>query len=272
MPTLQIPPNLSMHYVIDDYTDPWREPEAVLMLHGNTESGVVWYGWVPHLARRYRVVRPDMRGFGASTPMPRDYPWTIDAMIDDYVTLMQSLGIARVHLIGAKLGGTIARCFAARFPERVYSLSLCDTASEMPPRSLWEDRFATARKEGLAGLVDGTIKRWFTDPFVQRAPQDIEKVRQMILETGVDGYIGCGSAVRDMAQTTMLLKIKTPTLILTGRQDPACTVEQSIVLNRMIEGSKFVIIEEAAHLSNIEQPAVFNQTIREFIDSVDDAL
>jgi 3-oxoadipate enol-lactonase len=75
-----------------------------------------------------------------------------------------------------------------------------------------------------------------------------------------------------MAQTTMLLKIKTPTLILTGRQDPACTVEQSIVLNRMIEGSKFVIIEEAAHLSNIEQPAVFNQTIREFIDSVDDAL
>jgi 3-oxoadipate enol-lactonase len=75
-----------------------------------------------------------------------------------------------------------------------------------------------------------------------------------------------------MAQTTMLLKIKAPTLVLTGRQDPACTVEQAIVLNRMIDGSKLVIIEEAAHLSNIEQPAVFNQTIREFIDSVDDAL
>ena len=81
MPTFPIPPNLDMHYEVDDYTDPWRTPATVLMLHGNAESGAAWYGWVPHLAPWYRVVRPDMRGFGASTPMPRDFPWTLDLLI-----------------------------------------------------------------------------------------------------------------------------------------------------------------------------------------------
>jgi 3-oxoadipate enol-lactonase len=71
-----------------------------------------------------------------------------------------------------------------------------------------------------------------------------------------------------MAQTTMLLKIKAPTLVMTGRQDPACTVEQSTVLHRMIDGSQMVIIEDAAHLSNIEQPQAFNQALRSFLDSV----
>ena len=100
----------------------------------------------------------------------------------------------------------------------------------------------------------------------------IDKIFQIILGTGVEGYLGCASAVRDMAQTTMLLKIKAPTLILTGRQDPACTVDQAIVLNRMIDGSKMVILEDAAHLSNIEQPEAFNRSDREFIDTVDDSL
>ena len=72
MATFQPTPNLTMHYEVDDFTDPWRKPETVLLLHGNAESGAAWYGWVPHLARHYRVVRPDMRGFGASTPMARD--------------------------------------------------------------------------------------------------------------------------------------------------------------------------------------------------------
>jgi 3-oxoadipate enol-lactonase len=94
----------------------------------------------------------------------------------------------------------------------------------------------------------------------------------MILATNVDGYIACGSAVRDMAQSTMLLKIQAPTLVLSGRHDPACTVDQGIVLNRLINGSRMVIIEDAAHLSNIEHPARFNQAVREFIDSVNDNL
>ena len=92
MPTFQASPDAQLHYEVDDFTDPWRTPETVLMLHGNAESGLAWYGWVPSMARKYKVVRPDMRGFGASTPMPRDFPWSLDIIIDDFTRLMDSLG------------------------------------------------------------------------------------------------------------------------------------------------------------------------------------
>ena len=74
MPSFRPTPDLEMHYEVDDLTDPWRDPQTILMLHGNAESGLAWYAWVPKLARHYRVVRPDMRGFGASTAMPRIIP------------------------------------------------------------------------------------------------------------------------------------------------------------------------------------------------------
>ena len=94
----------------------------------------------------------------------------------------------------------------------------------------------------------------------------------MILGTSTEGFIACGSAVRDMAQTTMLLQVKTPTLVLVGRLDPACSVEKAEVIHRMIDGSQLVIMEEAAHLSNIEQPQAFNAALRGFIDRVDATL
>jgi len=81
-----------MHYEIDDFTDPWREAETILMIHGNAERGQAWYGWVPTLAREFRIVRPDTRGFGESTAMPRDFKWTIDLIVDDYLSLMKQLG------------------------------------------------------------------------------------------------------------------------------------------------------------------------------------
>ena len=131
MPTFQPTSDLTMHYEVDDFTDPWRKPETVLLLHGNAESGAAWYGWVPHLSRHYRVVRPDMRGFGASTPMPRDFRWTLDRLIEDFTSLMNGLDCRRFHLVGAKIGGTIARAFAARRPDRVATLTVVGTPPPM---------------------------------------------------------------------------------------------------------------------------------------------
>jgi pimeloyl-ACP methyl ester carboxylesterase len=120
MPTLKLP-DCDLFYQLDDFTDPWTDAETVLMLHGNAESSLAWYAWVPVLARYLKVVRPDMRGYGRSTPMPREYEWTLDALIDDYCRLMDHLQIERFHLVAAKIGGTIARAFAARRPSTAKS-------------------------------------------------------------------------------------------------------------------------------------------------------
>ena len=247
-----------------------KEGRVLLMANSLMANGSMWDSNLSALTDRYRVLRYDKRGHGQSAVSPG--PYSIAQLADDAVGLLDALAITKAHFMGLSIGGMIGQQLGARYPERIYSLSLCNSASEMPPRSLWEERFEIARTQGIAGLVDGTIKRWFTAPFIERAPQEIEKVRQMILGTDVNGYMACGSAVRDMAQSTMLLKIKTPTLVLSGQYDPACTVDQGTVLHRLIDGSKMVVLKDAAHLSNIEQPAAFNSAVREFIDSVDDAL
>jgi 3-oxoadipate enol-lactonase len=242
----------------------------VVFLHGLFGQGRNWTQIGKALADRHRVLRYDTRGHGRSGTTPG--PYSIAMLADDALGLLDALEIRQAHIVGLSMGGMIAQQLGARFPERVLSLALCDTASEMPPRSMWEERFAIARSQGTAGLVESTIQRWFTAPFIAREPAAIEKVRRMILSTGTEGFIACGSAVRDMAQTTMLLKVKSPTLIIVGRHDPACSVEQATVIHRMIDGSQMVIIEEAAHLSNIEQPRAFNGALRAFIDRVEATL
>lgn len=241
----------------------------VLLLSNSLMSNYDMWDWtVPALTDRYRVLRYDMRGHGRSGTTPG--PYSMTQLADDAAALLEALALPPVHFAGLSMGGMVGQQLGARYPEKVRSLALCDTASEMPPRNLWEERLETARTQGVAGLVDGTIQRWFTAPFIARAPQDIAKVRAFILSTGAEGYIACASAVRDMAQSTMLLKIKAPTLVMTGRQDPACTVDQATVLHRVIAHSELLILEDAAHLANIEQPQAFNQALRRFIDSVED--
>ncbi len=243
----------------------------VVLLSNSLMSNYDMWDWtVPALTQRYRVLRYDTRGHGRSGTTPG--PYSIEMLGDDAAGLLEALGIEAAHVVGLSMGGMIGQQLGARYPQKVLSLALCDSASEMPPRGMWEERLETARKQGIAGLVDGTIKRWFTEPFIQRAPADIAKVRAFILGTGSEGYIACASAIRDMAQTTLLLKIKAPTLVLTGRQDTACTVDQATVLHRMIDGSQLQILEDAAHLSNIEQPQAFNHALRSFIDRIDDRL
>jgi 3-oxoadipate enol-lactonase len=243
---------------------------VVLMSNSLMSSFAMWDWTVPALADRYRVLRYDTRGHGRSATPPG--PYSIAALGDEAAGLLDALGIEAAHFVGLSMGGMVGQQLGARYPGKVLSLSLCDTASEMPPREMWEERLAIAASQGIPALAEGTLKRWFTEPFVRRAPGDIEKVRRMILGTGVEGYMACAGAIRDMAQTTMLLAITAPTLVLTGRQDPATTVAHATVLHRVIAGSRLVIIEDAAHLSNIEQPRAFNAALRAFIDGIDGGL
>lgn len=240
---------------------------VVLMSNSLMSNHRMWDWTIPALTDKYRVLRYDMRGHGASgTTTP---PYNMAQLADDVVALMDGLKLKKVHFVGLSMGGMIGQQMGARYADRVHSLTLCNTGSEMAPRSMWDDRLAMAKEKGIAAMVEPTLSRWFTPAFLQRAPQDIEKIKAMIAGTGLEGYTGCASAVRDMAQSVMLLKIKTPTLIIAGKQDPATTVDHATVLNRLIEGSKLAVIDQAAHLSNIEQPQAFNKAMREFIDSVD---
>ena len=119
MSTFRPSPDLDLHYQVDDFTDPWRQPKRSCCCTAMPRAGSrgtrgcrPWHGTTGWCGRTCAAS-------AQSTPMPRDYPWTLDRLIEDFCLLMDHLGIDRFHLVGAKIGGTIARAFAARRPERV---------------------------------------------------------------------------------------------------------------------------------------------------------
>ena len=236
---------------------------VVMLSNSLMSSHAMWEPQMAALTGRFRVLRSDTRGHGQSEVTPG--PYSIELLADDAAALVEHAGVGAVHFVGLSMGGMIGQQLAVRHPERVLSLSLCDTASEMPPRSMWEERFATARAEGIAGLADGTIKRWFVPCFTARSPEAIADVRRMILETTVEGYIACASAVRDMSQTHILARIKAPTQVIVGRDDPACTLAQAELLHREIASAELHVIDDAAHLANIEKPEEFSRLLVNFI-------
>jgi 3-oxoadipate enol-lactonase len=240
MPTLHIPPDLDLHYRVDNFTEPWREPETILMLHGNAESGRVWYGWMPRLARHYRIVRPDMRGFGQSTPMPRNFPWTLDRIIDDYCALMDELGIERFHLVGAKIGGTIARAFAARRPTRVLTLTAVGTSAPSRPNG----------DSGVPALVEmfeqHGVEYWARKDMAQRLgssfpPAGVEWWTKSMGSTALSTQLGFMGPIACADIRADLPKISCPTLVITteaGRNG----VDETRAWQQMIPNSELVIV------------------------------
>ena len=236
----------------------------VLMLSNSLMSNhTMWAPQMKALLPHFRVLRYDTRGHGESSTTPG--PYSIEGLADDAAALVQQLQLGSVHFAGLSMGGMIGQQFALRHRPLLRSLLLCDTASEMPTRQMWDERIAVARTQGIQGLVEGTIQRWFVNTFIAREPAAIETVRRMILTTKPDGYIACASAVRDMSQTHLLKNIRVHTHIVVGREDPACTLQASLVLQREIEGSTLHIIDDAAHLSNIEKPVEFSAQMLDFL-------
>ena len=241
MPSFRPSPDLEMHYEVDNFTDPWRSPETILMLHGNAESGLAWYAWVPALSRQYRVVRPDMRGFGQSTPMPRDYPWTLDRLIEDFCALADHLGIDRLHLVGAKIGGTIARAFAARRAERVKTLTVVGTPPPLRPGA------AERVPELTRQFKEHGVEYWARQNMGSRLgsafpPEGFEWWCKFMGRTAVSTQLGFMPTIACADIRADLPTIACPTLVITTEESALGSVEETRAWQRQIRDSELVVL------------------------------
>ena len=128
MATLNVAPGVDLHYWDDDFSDPWREPPAILLQHGFSRSGRFWYNWVPLLSREFRVLRPDLRGMGESSISEDAYEASLDIFMGDINAILDSNGIGRVVYVGESFGGILGLGYARAFPDRVTALCLCNIA------------------------------------------------------------------------------------------------------------------------------------------------
>ncbi len=240
-----------------------RDAPVVMLSNSLSSNLTMWDGQVAALGARYRVLRYDQRGHGQSAAPPGAY--SLDLLGDDACALLDRLAIETVHFVGLSMGGMTGMNLGVRRPERLISLVLCDTAAHMPPPEMWDQRIALARARGMAATAEPTLGRWFTPAFHKTSPDGISRVREMIETTPVEGYAGCCVAIRDMNQLAALPGIKLPTLVMVGDADPSTPVAAARAIHDRIAGSELAILDDAAHLSNIEQKDAFNARLLDFL-------
>jgi 3-oxoadipate enol-lactonase len=238
---------------------------VVMLSHSLGSSLSMWNPQMAALEPQFRVLRYDTRGHGASDAPAGAY--TLDQLVEDARALLDALTIDRVHFVGLSMGGMIGQGLALACPERLSSLTLCSTSALIPEQAqpAVQERIDTARKEGLQALAEATLARWFTPEYLKKNPPEAALIRRQLLATQVAGYIGCTEAIRRLNYMEQLYRIKIPTLIMVGEDDPGTPVAASKAIHERIPGSKLVIIPKMLHLHNVENPALFNANLLEFL-------
>jgi 3-oxoadipate enol-lactonase len=237
-----------------DVHGPADAPVLVLGSSVGTDR-TMWDAALPWLVERFRVVRYDHRGHGAS-PVPPG-PYDLAGLAGDVVRLLDALGIARAHIAGVSLGGMVAMQLAATAPERVDRLGLVCTSAHVPPAEMWTERAATARTAGMAALADGVFARWFTAAAVGSAEE--RRLRGVFLAQSPVGYAGCCEAIGAMDLRPLLGRIAAPTLVVAAAEDPGTPPPHGEAIAAGITAggghAEVVVVPAAAHLAAVERPA-----------------
>jgi 3-oxoadipate enol-lactonase len=146
-------------------------------------------------------------------------------------------------------------------PERIDRLVLCCTSAKLGPPSMWVERAAIVRAEGVEAIADAGIGRWLTPGFNAREPEAAAAVRAMLAATPAEGYAGCCAAIEHMDLVDELGAIRAPTLVIAAAQDPATPPEHGERIAAGIPGARFALVDDAAHLATVEQPAAMTELI-----------
>ena len=245
----------------------WDGPEdgPVVMLSNSLASRLeMWDPQIPALTGAgYRVLRYDSRGMGLSEVPPG--PYGIELLATDAVGLMDVMGLEKVRFCGLSKGGMVGQMLATVHPHRLHSAVLCDTAAFMGPAEIWDGRVRMARDQGMEAIVQPTLERWFTPATHKSAPGEVAKVGEMVRSTPLEGYANCCHAIKVMDQRESIKSIDIPVLVIVGEDDPGTPVAAAELIHAHISGSSLVVLKEAAHFANMEQPEPFNAALLPFL-------
>jgi 3-oxoadipate enol-lactonase len=242
----------------------------IIFIHGFPFNKSSWQPQMTYFKHKHRVIAYDIRGFGASTA-GNETP-SMTQFADDLVQFMNRMQIEKAIVCGLSMGGYILLNAVQRYSNRFEALILCDTQC-IPDSEITRDKrkqtILDVQADGLKTFADGFIKNVFTETSLKNKNNWVKTIKDIILATPIATITGALSALAERSETCSALKeISVPTLILCGREDTVTPIAQSEVLRSEIENSVLHIIENAGHLSNLEQPEVFNKHITSFLSSL----
>ncbi|MGC2202392.1 MAG: alpha/beta hydrolase [Stellaceae bacterium] len=231
-------------YCIDDFTDPWKKPAVLLLLHAAMGSARRYYAWVPPLSRHYRVVRMDLRGHGSSEIPPADRELTLERLVRDVRELMDHLGCASAHIVGNSAGGYLAQQLAMNYRERVRSLMLFGSTPGLKnsQASSWIPQIqAKGMRPFLAETiadrlpldkVDPGLVEWFLDEAAKNDPAYIAKF--VLLMASYDW-------------SDQLDRIRCPTLVVVPGAEPIGSTANYEPFRRRVKDVEMRVYERAPH-------------------------
>lgn len=222
----------------------------------------MWDGQIEAFSQHFRVVRYDARGHGQSASPPG--PYAIEDLAQDALGLMDELHLGRIAFCGLSLGGMVGQWIGIHAPSRLGHLVLADTAPRIGPKEAWDQRIAAVEKGGMKAVADAVVARWFTKEFQRRNSLAAAAVKQLLLATDAGGYAATCAAIRDMDLREGIGAIAVPTLVIAGREDQVTTLEDAKFLVDSIGGAWGKVLN-AAHLSNVEDTAAFNDAVLKFL-------
>jgi len=235
----------------------------VLMLSNSLCTDLrMWDDQIADFTQQYRVLRYDRRGHGRSS-VPKG-PYTVDDFGRDALAIMDGLGVAKVNWCGLSMGGMVGQWLGANAPERIDRLVMSNTHCYYADKTVWDERMALARQNGMAAAAGPAMGRWFTRDAAERRPDKVALIQQMFAETDLEGYIACCTAIRNMDMRPCHPRITAPTLVIVGLQDPATPPAAGEEVARRIAGAELATIE-ASHLSNIGQPKAYADLVLGFL-------
>jgi pimeloyl-ACP methyl ester carboxylesterase len=265
MPLAHLAGDLQMYYDDDNFTDPWSTAETVILHHGNAKNARLWYAWVPLLAREYRVIRVDARGFGRSSIPAPGYQWSLEGFATDLRRLMNHLGIDKAHLVGETIGGTIALQFAHAFPDRLHTVATCTSPYKFRGVPAYLDYYNLVKEQGVEAWVKQTADRRLepgkSDPqhsawYVQQMSQTAQHV---VMETLA--YL----ATVDL--TPVLPQINTPALIMVGERSAMNTSDRTRSLADLLPHATLAEVPGASGYVQHSAPALCVAIWRKFVEN-----
>lgn len=242
------------------------EGHALVLLHPFPFGSDLWADVTGPLARRFRVLAVDARGFGESEL--GGSPYSIAELADDLAALLEGLGIPRAAVLGMSMGGYTALAFAAKHAARLSALILADTraAADSPEtRGKREEALATIRARGPAAYLDGSLGRLVSPD----APAALHAFVRWRAETRADSLAAGVAALRDRPdRTAELLAIACPTLVVCGAQDLISPPVEMRGVSAAIRRARYVELPGAGHLAHLEAPEAFTAAVSQFLSEV----
>jgi pimeloyl-ACP methyl ester carboxylesterase len=253
----------------------WREAgdpagAVLLLVHGFPFSSAMWRPQLEAPPPGWRLVAPDLRGFG-ETP-PASAVMSMDTMADDLAALVLQLGAGRVVVCGLSMGGYITFALLRRHPGLVRALVLCDTKPEPDTEEIRRGRMQSAARvkgEGTSSVVEAMLPRVLSQNTLRGNTAVRDEVRGIMESASPAGVI---SALRAMAgrpdSRPLLRNITVPVQVIVGVDDQITPAGEAQLMARAIPGARIAVIPEAGHLPNVENTAAFNRALAEFLETL----